>query len=115
DDLQGVSLGERTAEHGEILREDVDQTAFHASVAGDKTVSVILLLLHAEVVAAMRDQLVGLLESTLVEQKFDALAGRHLALFVLALAALCATAFQRHLVSLFQFGNFLFEFHSQTL
>ena len=65
--------------------------------------------------AAVRDQLVGFLESALVEQKFDALAGRHLALFVLALAPLRASAFLRQLISLFQFGNLLFEFHRETL
>ena len=63
----------------------------------------------------MGDQLVGLLEGALVEQKFDALARRHLALFVLALAPLRASAFSGQLVSLLQFGNFLFEFHREPL
>jgi len=39
-------------------------------------------------VAAVRHQLIGFLERPFVEQKLDALAGRHLALFVLALAPL---------------------------
>ena len=65
--------------------------------------------------AAMRDQLIGFLEGALVEQKLDALAGRHLALFVLPLAPLRAAAFLGHLVSLFQFGNLLFEFHREPL
>ena len=47
-----------------------------------------LLLVHAEVGAAVRDQLVGLFEGAFVEQELDALAGRHLALLVFAGAAL---------------------------
>ena len=38
----------------------------------------------------MGDQLVGLFESALVEQELDALAGGHLAFFVLPIAALGA-------------------------
>ena len=111
DDLAGVRLRERSAEDGEILREDIDQPAFDAAVAGDEAVAVRLLLGHAEVVAAVRDQLVGLFEGALVEQKLDALARRHLAFFVLALAALRASAFFGKLVALFQFCNFFFEIH----
>jgi hypothetical protein len=66
-------------------------------------------------VATVRDQLVGFLERALVEQKFHALAGRHLALFVLPLAPLARRRLLGHLVALFQFGNFLFEFHRETL
>ena len=65
--------------------------------------------------AAVGDQLVGLFEGAFVEQEFDALAGRHLAFFVLALAALRAAAFFGQLVALFQFGNFFFEFHGERL
>ena len=39
-------------------------------------------------VAAMGDELVGLFEGAFVEQELDALAGRHLAGFVLPFAAL---------------------------
>ena len=40
DDLGGVGLGERSAEDGEVLREDEDQPAVDAAVAGDEAVAV---------------------------------------------------------------------------
>ena len=40
DDLGGVGFGERAAENGEILREDEDQPALDAAVAGDEAVAV---------------------------------------------------------------------------
>ena len=91
-DLARVGLGEAAAEHGEVLREDEDQAAVHAPVAGDDAVAGDLLLGHAEVEAAVLDQLVQLLEAALVEQQLDALARGELALRVLALAALGAAA-----------------------
>ena len=56
DNLGGVGFGKRAAEDGEVLREDENQAAFDASVAGDEAVSVIFLLFHAEIVGAMRDK-----------------------------------------------------------
>jgi hypothetical protein len=50
------------------------------------------LLGHAEVGAAVGDEFVGFFEGAFVEQKVDALAGRHLAFFVLAFAALRASS-----------------------
>ena len=111
DDLGGVGFGERAAENGEILGEDEDQPALDAAVAGDEAVAVVFLLGHAEVVGAMRDQLVGLLEGAFVEQELDALAGRHFAFFVLALAALLSAAVFGQLIARLQFGEFLFEVH----
>ena len=115
DDLGGVGFGERSAEDGEVLGEDEDEAAFDASVAGDEAVAVDLLLGHAEVVAAVRDQLVGLFEGAVVEQELDALAGRHLAFFVLALAALRSAAVFGELVAFLEFGDFLFEIHARGL
>ena len=115
DDLAGVGFGERSAEDGEILREDIDETAFDAAVAGDEAVSVRLLLGHAEVVAVVRDQFVGLFEGAFVQQEFDALARRHFAFFVLALAALGSAAIFGELVALLEFGNFLFEIHAARI
>ena len=91
-DLLRVGFGERAAEDGEILREDVDQAAVDAAVAGDEAVAGDDLLLHAEIAAAVRDQLVEFLEGALVEQQFDALARGELAFLVLAGAALRASA-----------------------
>src|SRR6185369_12393559 len=87
DDLGGVGFGERPAEDGEVLGEDEDEASFDAAVTGDEAVAKDLLLVHAEVGAAMRDELVGLLEGAFVEQELDALARRHLTFFMLALAA----------------------------
>ena len=59
----------------------------------------------------MRDQLVGLFERAFIEQELDALAGRHLALLVLLLAAPFAAAFFGQLVASLQFLQFLFQIH----
>src|ERR1700733_4902897 len=59
-DLSRVCLRQRSAEHGEILSEDVDQAAFDAAVASDKDIAVGLLLGDAKVIAAVCDQLIGL-------------------------------------------------------
>src|SRR5271165_4698561 len=108
----GGSLSrERSAKHREVLRKHIHQPALDSPVASDESVAVNLLLGHAEVVAAVRDQLVGLFECALVEQKLDPLPGRHLALFVLAFAAFGAPAIFGELVPFVEFGNFLFEIH----
>ena len=64
----------------------------------------ILLLVHAEVGAAVGDELVGLFEGAFVEQELDALARRQLALLVLARAALFAAAGFGQRVAALQFG-----------
>ena len=73
----------RPAEHGEVLRENVDEAAVDLPVAGDEAVAVDHLLVHAEVAAAVADQLVQLTEGAFVEQQFDALARGQLAFLVL--------------------------------
>ena len=113
DDLGGVGLRQRAAEHREVLGEDEHQPAFDASVAGDEAVAVILLLVHAEVGAAMGDELVGLFEGAFVEQELDALARRHLALLVLACAAFFASAGFGQRVAALQFGQLLFQVHGR--
>ena len=67
-DLLGVGLGEAAAEDGEVLGEDEDEAAVDAAVAGDDAVAGNLLLGHAEVEAAVLDELVELLEGALVEE-----------------------------------------------
>ena len=61
----------------------------------------------------MGDELVGLFEGAFVEQELDALAGRHLALLVLARAALFAAASFGQRVAALQFGQFLFQIHGR--
>ena len=79
-DLRGVGFGERAAEDGEVLREGVDDAAVDAAVAADDAVAGDDLLLHPEVVAAMRDQLVDFFERAGIEQPRHALARGQLAL-----------------------------------
>ena len=61
-------------------------------MAGDHAVAGHDLLLHAEVAAAMGDELVDLLEGAGVEQQIDALARRQLAGVVLAAQAVLSAA-----------------------
>src|SRR5271157_255186 len=112
-DFGSVGLRQRAAEYGEVLGEDEHQAAFDAAVAGDEAVAEILLLIHAEVGAAMGDELVGLFEGAFVEQELDALACRHLALLVLACATIFATAGVSQRVTALQFGQFLFQVHGR--
>ena len=73
DDLCGVRLRQRPAENREVLRERIDRTTFDPPLAGDDAVAGNDLLLHPEVAAAVRDELVDLLEGARIEQQIDAL------------------------------------------
>ena len=66
--------------------------AVDRAVAGDESVAVDHLLLHAEIGGAVPDQLVGFFERAFVEQQIDALARREFAFPVLARAALVASS-----------------------
>ena len=55
-----------------------------------KAVAEELLLVHAEIGAAMGDEFIRLFEGAFVEKKLDALARRHLACFMLAFATIGA-------------------------
>ena len=61
----------------------------------------------------MGNEFVGLFEGAFVEQKLDALAGRHLALLVLARPALFASACLGQRVAALQFRQFLFQIHGR--
>ena len=91
-DFLRVGFGERSAEDGEILREDVGEPAVDAAIAADDAVAGDDLLVHAEIAAAMRDELVEFLEGAFVEQQFDAFAGGELSLFMLAFAPFGSSA-----------------------
>ena len=86
--LQRVGFGERAAEYGEVLRENVNEPAINAAKAGDEAVARGTLLLHAEIDAAVTDKFVQLLERAFVQQEVNALARREFTGFVFALAAL---------------------------
>ena len=82
----------RSAEDREVLREHEHLPAVDQAVAGDDAVARDELLLHPEVAAAVRHQLVELLERARIEQQLDPLARRELAGLVLALLAILAAA-----------------------
>ena len=91
-DLRGVGFRQRSAEHGEVLREREDLPAVDEAVAGDDAVTGNDLVRHAEIAAAVGDELVDLLERAGIEQQIDPLAGGQLAGGVLALEAIGAAA-----------------------
>ena len=116
-DFQGVGFRERAAEHGEVLRENVDQPPVDAPEAGDEAVAGRPLLLHPEIIAAVRDEFVELLERAFIEQQRDALARRELSGLVLALAAFRAAAGFRFGAAAAQFvewiGGMFFKSHGR--
>ena len=59
-DLLGERFGERPAEHGEVLREDIHKTAVDAAVARHDAVAVVFLVLEPKVMRAMDDEAVEL-------------------------------------------------------
>ncbi len=75
-DFPRVGFGKRSAEDGKILREYVNQPPVDAAIASDEAVAGDDLFLHAEIAAAMGDQLIEFFEGAFVEQQFDALARR---------------------------------------
>ena len=68
-DLRGVGLRQRSAEDGEVLREREDLAAVDEAVAGDDAVARHDLIRHAEVAAAVCDELVDFLERARIEQR----------------------------------------------
>src|SRR4029077_5360126 len=95
DDLLRMGFRQRAAEHGEILGEGKDGAAVDGAEAGDDAVAGYLGLLHAEVVGAMLDEHVELLERVAVHQQFHALARGELAALVLRVDASLAAAQSR--------------------
>ncbi|MPM67767.1 hypothetical protein SDC9_114691 [bioreactor metagenome] len=92
-DFLGVGFRQRAAEHSEILREDEDQTTIDGAIADHNAVARSLFgLIHAEVDATVLLEHVPFFEGTRIEQQLDAFAGRQLALLVLAVDTLLATA-----------------------
>ena len=91
-DLRRVGLGQRPAEDGEVLRERIRQPAVDPSVAADDAVARHDLLGHAEVGAAVGDELVDFFERAGVEQQVDALARGQLAGVALAAETILAPA-----------------------
>ena len=87
-----VCLGQRAAQHGEVLAVHKDQSAIDHAVARDHTITGNFVIAHAKVGATVLDEHVPLFEGALVEQDFDALTRREFAFGVLSVNALLATA-----------------------
>jgi hypothetical protein len=104
-DLLRVRLGERAAEHGEVLAEHEHHAPVDRAVAGHHAVAGDLLVGHAEVGAAVLDEHVPLLEGAGVEQEVDALARGELPAGVLRLDALRAAAEPRLRPLLFELAD----------
>jgi hypothetical protein len=77
-------------------------SAVDETVAGDHTIAVVLLLLHAELVAAVGLQHVVLAERSLIQQQRNALSGSELAAGVLGVDSLLATTEQSSLTGLLE-------------
>ena len=110
-DLLCLRLGQGAAEHGEILRVDVDQPPVDGAVARHYAVAEDLLLDHAEVVAAVRHKAVKLDKAALIQQQFDPLPRSELALFVLLLDAIFAAAEAGTVLHLPEAGDFVLMGH----
>mmetsp|Transcript_60022 Transcript_60022/g.123245 ORF Transcript_60022/g.123245 Transcript_60022/m.123245 type:complete len:503 (-) Transcript_60022:259-1767(-) len=93
-DLLSMGLAEGAAEDSEVLAEHEHFAAIDKTMSSDHAVAVELLVLHAELIAAVGLEHVVLSEGVLVQQEGDTLAGGELALFVLGVDALLATAHQ---------------------
>ena len=105
-----MRLRQRPAEHGEVLGEHVDHAAVDGAPAGDHAVAGDLGLLHAEVVAAVLDVHVELLEGVVIHQELDALARGELAALVLGVDARLSAADPRGRPTPLQFlQHFLHE------
>ena len=100
-------LAERAAEDREVLAEDEHRAAVDRPVAGDHGVAPGALLVHVELVGAVADEGVELLERARVEQLLDPLAGGQLALRVLLLDRLLGGGVDRLLAQLPQVGELL--------
>ena len=81
--LLRVGFRQRPAEHGEVLREDINHTAVDRAPAGHNTVAFRAVFLHAEFGAAMGDKHVELFKAVFVQQQLYAFARCQFALGVL--------------------------------
>ncbi len=100
-----MAFGQRSAEDGEILAEDIDQPAVDRARPGDDAVPHDLLIFHAEIGAVVDDVGVQLLEAAFVEQHVEPLARGQLALGMLRIDPLLAATHPCGFAAFFHFGN----------
>ncbi len=102
-DFLRVALRQRSAEHGEILGEDIDEAAVDGARSGDDSVARDLLRLHSEVSAIVLDEHVIFFEASRIEQDGQPLACGEPTLGMLRCNALFAAAELRKLTPFLQF------------
>jgi hypothetical protein len=90
-DLLRKGARERAAEHGEVLREHVDQTAVDPARARDDAVAQDLAVAELEIAALVGLEAIELRERARIDQQVDALASRQLAPLVLRVDPILAT------------------------
>ena len=82
-DLLSIRARKRTAQHGEILGKEEDQTAVDGTMTRDNTITRIVLLLHTKVSAAVSLQLVVFAEGTLIHEQLNSFTSAQLTSLVL--------------------------------
>ena len=107
-DLLRHRYRQRAGRNREILCEDIYQTALDGTVTCYHAVAEGMFLLHTEIIAAVRDEHIELLEAALVQKHMNTLAGRVLALRMLFLDSLLTAAQTGHLTILDQIRYLLF-------
>ena len=111
DDLLRVRGAERAAQHREVVGVDENLAAVDLAVARHDAVARNAVALHAVVRAAVHDELVQFDERSLVEQRFDPLAGGHFARLVLFLHLVGSAAFFGGPVTPLEILVYPFVFH----
>ena len=94
-----------TAEHGEILGEDIDQAAVDRARTGHHAVAGDAVVRHAEIDAVVFDIGIDFLEAAFVEQDIEPFARGQLALGVLGVDALLPATHAGGRAALFHFGD----------
>jgi hypothetical protein len=106
-DLLGEDLGERPAEHREVLAEHADRPAEHRPEAGHDRVAPRPVVVHPELDLAVTDEAVELDERAGIEQEVEPLACEELPALVLARDGLLRARVRRLLRKLPQPGELL--------
>jgi hypothetical protein len=87
-----MGFGERTAEDRKVLCEDEDAATVDKPVPRDDAIARKLLRLQAEILRAMNDEFIELLECSFIKKEVDTLVRRHLSGSVLTLDAFATAA-----------------------
>ena len=74
-DLAGAGFAKRSAKHGEVLSEQIDETPVHAGETGDDSVSRVAVSVEPEAVPPMFHEPPGLFERAGVGKGLDSLPG----------------------------------------